>query len=132
MLDIRKVALSIPYRVICIADIHGNYMAFTRLLEKVNYNKNEDYLFILGDLLERGKDEEISTIDYLYELSKNDKVHIISGNNDRRMRYLQNEECVVNENEIVSVIDDSCEGYTHIRNSKGEIGWIPKGLVKYF
>jgi len=40
-------------------------------------------------------------------------------------------QCVY-ENEIVSVIDDSCEGYTHIRNSKGEIDWIPKGLGKYF
>ena len=32
----------------------------------------------------------------------------------------------VYENEIVSVIDDSCDGYTYIRNSKGELGWIPK------
>ena len=88
MLDIRKVDLSIPYRVICIADIHGNYTAFKRLLEKVNYNKDEDYLFILGDLLERGRDEEIPTINLLYELSGNEKVHIIFGNNDRRMRFL--------------------------------------------
>jgi len=57
--EILQVALPIPYWVICIADIHGNYTAFKRLLEKVNYNKDEDYLFILGDLLERGKDEEI-------------------------------------------------------------------------
>ena len=35
MIDIRKVDLSIPYRVICIADIHGNYTAFKRLLELV-------------------------------------------------------------------------------------------------
>jgi len=93
MLDIRKVAMQTPYRVICIADIHGNYTAFTRLLEKVNYNKDEDYLFILGDLLERGQDEELPMIDCLYELSKNEKVHIIFGNNDRRMRFLQNEDC---------------------------------------
>ena len=32
----------------------------------------------------------------------------------------------VYENEIVSVIDNSCEGYAYIRNSKGELGWIPK------
>lgn len=91
--DIVKIHLCTPYRVICIADIHGSYTAFTRLLEKVNYRVGEDYLFILGDLLERGKEEEIPTIDYLYELSKNDRVVIISGNNDRRMRYIQNEEC---------------------------------------
>ena len=62
-------------------------------MTKVNYNKENDYLFILGDLLERGKEEEIPAIDYLYELSKNDKVYIISGNNDRRMRFIQYEDC---------------------------------------
>lgn len=91
--DIRKVDLPDSYRVICIADIHGNFTAFKRLLAKVNYNREKDYLFILGDLLERGREKEIPTIDYLYEISKNDKVHIISGNNDRRMRFIQNEEC---------------------------------------
>ena len=35
----------------------------------------------------------------------------------------------VYENEIVSVLDNSCEGYTYIRNSKGELGWIPKDAV---
>lgn len=91
--DIIKINLPTPYRVICIADIHGNFKAFTRLLEKVNYQKGKDYLFILGDLLERGREQEIPTINYLFELSKVDKVYIISGNNDRRMRFIQNEEC---------------------------------------
>ena len=35
----------------------------------------------------------------------------------------------VYEGEIVSVIDNSCEGYTYIRTSKGELGWIPKEAV---
>ena len=91
--DIRKIYLPTPYRVICIADIHGNFTAFKRLLEKVVYRAGIDYLFILGDLLERGREEEIPTIDYLYELSKNDRVHIISGNNDRRMGFLHSEDC---------------------------------------
>jgi protein phosphatase len=33
------------------------------------------------------------------------------------------------ENEIVSVIDNSLSGYAYIRNSKGELGWIPKESV---
>jgi len=91
--DIIEVELKPPYRVICIADIHGNFTAFKRLLSKINYDVKKDYLFILGDLLERGKEEEIPTIDYVYELSKNDRVYIISGNNDRRMDYIQSEDC---------------------------------------
>ena len=90
--DIVKVNLTVPYRVICIADIHGSFTAFQRLLAKVNYKKGKDYLFILGDLLERGREEEIPTIDYIFELSKHDRVYIISGNNDRRMDYIQNED----------------------------------------
>jgi protein phosphatase len=91
--DIIKINLPDSYRVICIADIHGNFTAFKRLLSKVNYDKGKDYLFILGDLLERGREEEIPAIDYLCELSKIDKVYIISGNNDRRMGYIQSEDC---------------------------------------
>ena len=91
--DIKKVDLPIPYRAICISDIHGNLTALKRLLSKVDYQKGKDYLFILGDLLERGREEELPTIDYLHEISKNDRVHIISGNNDRRMRFIQSEDC---------------------------------------
>lgn len=91
--DILKVNLPHSCRVICIADIHGNLTAFKRLLAKINYRKGKDYLFILGDLLERGREEEIATIDYLYEISKNDRVLMISGNNDRRMRFIQYEDC---------------------------------------
>lgn len=90
--DIKKVNLPDSYRVICIADIHGNITALKRLLSKINYDKEKDYLFILGDLLERGKDEEVLTINYLYELSKNDRVFMISGNNDRRMGFIQSED----------------------------------------
>ena len=56
--DILKVNLPHSYRVICIADIHGNLTAFKRLLVKINYRKGKDYLYILGDLLERGREEE--------------------------------------------------------------------------
>lgn len=91
--DIIKINLPHSYRVICIADIHGNFTAFKRLLAKINYRKGKDYLFILGDLLERGREEEVLMIDYLYELSNHEKVYIISGNNDRRMRYIQFEDC---------------------------------------
>jgi|GEM_PF-148936 len=91
--DIIKINLPHSYRIVCIADIHGNLKAFKRLLAKVNYRKEKDFLFILGDLLERGREEEIPTIDYLYELSKCKRVYIISGNNDSRMRYIQFEDC---------------------------------------
>lgn len=90
--DIEKVNLPDSYRAICISDIHGNLTALKRVLLKVNYDKEKDYLFILGDLFERGGDETAPTIDYLYNLSKNEKVRIISGNNERRMAYIQSED----------------------------------------
>jgi protein phosphatase len=86
--DIDKVELSIPYRVICISDIHGNVATLKKLLAKINYDKEKDYLFILGDLFEHGGDDTAPTLDYLYELSKYERVHIISGNHERRIGYM--------------------------------------------
>lgn len=38
-----------------ISDIHGDYTKFRALLRKINFN-DEDTLYLLGDILDRGKD----------------------------------------------------------------------------
>lgn len=86
--DILKINLPDSYRVICISDIHGNLTTLKKLLTKINYDKANDYLFILGDLFEHGGKETAPTVDYIYELSKYERVHVISGNNERRIGYM--------------------------------------------
>lgn len=53
MMNIVKVTLPEKCRIICVSDIHAHYDEFARLLRKCGYDKESDYLFILGDILER-------------------------------------------------------------------------------
>ena len=53
-MNIVKVTLPEKCRIICVSDIHAHYAEFARLLRKCDYNNESDYLFILGDILEKG------------------------------------------------------------------------------
>ena len=55
MMNIVKVSLPEKCRIICVSDIHAHYDEFARLLRKCDYNNESDYLFILGDILEKGR-----------------------------------------------------------------------------
>ncbi|MDE7281561.1 MAG: metallophosphoesterase [Ruminiclostridium sp.] len=68
-------------RIICVSDIHANLNHFKLLLEKCNYNKDKDCLFILGDIIEKGRDN-LSTLRYVMELCKDNKAICTKGNND--------------------------------------------------
>lgn len=49
-----------------VGDIHGNKSALMRLIKKVNFNFENDRLFSVGDLIDRGN-ENIEVIDLLKE-----------------------------------------------------------------
>lgn len=81
-------------RVICVSDIHANCGEFKRLLEKCQYSKDKDFLFILGDIAEKGRDN-IDTIRFVMELCRSPKVICIKGNNDTmcgRMAFYDSKE----------------------------------------
>lgn len=42
-------------RLLVISDMHGQIDAFNALLEKINFNMEEDLLFLLGDYVDRGQ-----------------------------------------------------------------------------
>lgn len=68
-------------RIIAVSDIHANLKHFKMLLEKCRYNEAADYLFILGDILEKGEDN-LAALRYVQQLCKNEKTICIKGNND--------------------------------------------------
>ena len=81
-------------RAICISDIHANLKHFKLLLEKSQYNKDKDYLFILGDIVEKGKDN-LDTVRFVMELCRSEKAVCIKGNNDTmcdRMAFYDSKE----------------------------------------
>ena len=53
-MKIEKVALPERCRIICVSDIHGHADDFEKLLDKCEYDADKDFLFILGDILEKG------------------------------------------------------------------------------
>lgn len=93
-MKIQRPILPQNCRIICVSDIHANCEGFTKLLKKCNYNKDNDYLFILGDIAEKGK-QNIETIRFVMELCQSPNVICIKGNNDTmciRMAFYDSEE----------------------------------------
>ena len=68
-------------RIICVSDIHAYLDDFKALLKKCSYDPDADYLFILGDIIEKGTDN-ITTLNYVQNLCRTPKTIFIQGNND--------------------------------------------------
>ena len=89
MIEVRQLQVDKLKRSIIISDIHANLKLFKKLLNKVNYRK-EDYLFINGDLCEKGPGS-LEVIEFVRELSKQStNVYITKGNCDVVHRYVFN------------------------------------------
>jgi len=62
-----------------IGDVHGCYLEFLGLLHKIKFDPKKDKLYLLGDIIGRGK----GSIDVLREIKKlGSSVTLILGNND--------------------------------------------------
>ena len=62
-----------------IGDIQGCYKEFKLALKKVNFNLDEDYLWLVGDLINRGPDS-LKLLKHVYKIRKS--THIVLGNHD--------------------------------------------------
>lgn len=89
MINVQNIELDKTKRSIVISDIHGNFRLFKKLLDKLNYTE-EDYLFINGDLCEKGPNS-LEVVTYIMALhKKSDKVFVTKGNCDVLFRYVFN------------------------------------------
>lgn len=75
MMNIVKVTLPEKCRIICVSDIHAHYDEFAKLLRKCGYDKESDYLFILGDILEKGR-QNIETLHFIQKLSRDKNAYV--------------------------------------------------------
>lgn len=83
MLEIEKLQLE----PIIVSDIHASKELFIRLLDKVVYT-SEDYLFINGDLCEKGPNS-LEAVRYAMELEQSsNRVFITKGNCDILFQYV--------------------------------------------
>lgn len=77
---IAHVEVAPEKRMIAVSDVHGNLPYLRGLLQKLRFGEN-DALFIVGDLIEKGKNS-LETLRYVIDLAKTQEVHLISGNCD--------------------------------------------------
>lgn len=71
-------------RKIAISDIHGCCKTFKALLNKINFNINDE-LYLLGDYIDRGKNSK-GVIDFIWKLQKDGyKVYCLRGNHEQMM-----------------------------------------------
>ena len=68
-------------RIICVSDVHAYLDDFKSLLAKCSYDPDSDYLFILGDIIEKGTDNT-AILNYVQKLCQSPKTIFIKGNND--------------------------------------------------
>ena len=81
MKKIKKHMLPNKCRIIAVSDVHTCWQLLDRLLKKAEYRPGEDYLVIVGDILEHW-DQNLETIAYARKLCEIDRVYCLMGNND--------------------------------------------------
>lgn len=77
---VRKINIPCDKRIIVTSDIHGHYNHLKNLLAKVNFTE-EDVLFIVGDMIEKGP-FSLKTLRYIMELDSKYTVYPMMGNVD--------------------------------------------------
>lgn len=79
---IRRIEFAPGSRVIVISDIHGHADWLRRLLTKAGYHPGEDYLIIVGDLIEKGSDSLGVVREAMRLAAESPRVTVMMGNND--------------------------------------------------
>jgi hypothetical protein len=86
---VKRIELPGHSRLIAISDIHGNLPLLQKLLQKVDYSR-EDILLILGDIIEKGP-WSLETLRYIMSLSEENRVYTVSGNCDAIWSYIRHD-----------------------------------------
>lgn len=82
MKKIIKLDLPEKCRIIAVSDVHTSRDLLERMLKKANYKAGEDYLVIVGDILEHWNNN-INTLKYVKSLcDESDRAYCLLGNND--------------------------------------------------
>ena len=98
-----------------IADIHGCYDAYNKLLKKINFG-DEDELYVLGDVVDRG----FSPIDVLKDMMMRINVFPIIGNHDLIA-------LIMLKKLNVKITEENVDSYLKDNDLKEYMQWIKEG-----
>ena len=102
--------------VYCMSDIHGNYEGYKKLLEQVDF-KEEDTLYVLGDVIDRGK----QSIKILQDMMMRSNVVPIIGNHEymgiQCLKFLMKE---ISKDSIATLSEDIIRGLLEWQNVGGQ------------
>jgi len=77
-------------RTLCISDIHGQYDAFCRLLERVSYNPASDRLVLMGDFIDGGPHGR-QVVDKVIELTRSGAAAIRGNHEEAFLAWVRGE-----------------------------------------
>ncbi|WP_010096440.1 metallophosphoesterase family protein [Ornithinibacillus scapharcae] len=148
MINVQKLTLDKSKRIIITSDIHANLKLFKKLLEKVIFT-NDDYLFINGDLCEKGPNS-LEVLEYVRGLvAENDKIFVTKGNCDVVYNYVWNQNHGIVDymkerkhsvlNEMLEKHGKSIDDFATLReladyyqeNFRDEISWLESLVTAY-
>lgn len=95
---IQTLRIAPEKRILAVSDVHGNLPYLKGLLAKAAFGQN-DVLFIVGDLLEKGP-YSLDTLRFILELSETHEVHVSAGNCDWWYPILHSEQLVRSQNSL--------------------------------
>lgn len=102
--------------IYCMSDIHGNFEGYKKLLEKANFS-DEDTLYVLGDVLDRGS----QSLKILQDMMMRPNVIPIIGNHEymgiQCLKFLMQE---ISEDSIASLSEDIIQGLLEWQNVGGQ------------
>ena len=95
-----------------VGDIQGCFEEFEKGLKKINFDKTKDYLWLSGDLVNRGPDS-LKTLKKIYELRS--RVHIVLGNHDLHFlaRYFSNRKKHKNDTLDELLLNSDCKKFAN-------------------
>lgn len=148
MIKVRKLQIDKSKRSIIISDIHANLKLFKELLSNLNYTK-EDYLFINGDLCEKGSGS-LEVVEYVHGLTmQSANVYVTKGNCDVVHRYVFNGDEGITSymnrqknsvlNEMLSTYNKSLEDFPTLQDLarfyrqhfQAELDWLESLPIAY-
>lgn len=77
-------------RILAVSDVHGERGLLDGLLKKLDYRPEEDALVVVGDVVQRGR-ENLAALRRVMELAKLENVFVLLGNNDDFLEHGRDE-----------------------------------------